>query len=100
MLNDLPGVKHNYAYFPIRVNAAQYGMTREGLYDKLKANNIMSRRYFYPLCSDFPVYRGLPSASAANRPVATAVAKEILCLPIYADLTEEDQARVISFIKP
>ena len=100
MLHDLPGVKHNYAYFPVRVNAAQYGMARDGLYEKLKADNIMSRRYFYPLCSDFPVYRGLPSASAANLPVATEVAKQILCLPIYADLTEEDQAKVISFIKP
>ena len=99
MLYDLPGVKHNYAYFPVRVNAAQYGMARDGLYDKLKADNIMSRRYFYPLCSDFPVYRGLPSASAANLPVATAVAKEILCLPIYADLTEEDQAKVIAAIR-
>ena len=99
MLYDLPGVKLNYAYFPVRVNAAQYGMARDGLYEKLKADNIMSRRYFYPLCSDFPVYRGLPSASAANLPVATAVAKEILCLPIYADLTEDDQAKVIAVIR-
>ena len=98
MLYDIPGVRHNYAYFPIRVNAKQYGMTRDELYDKLKTNNIMSRRYFYPLCSDFPTYRGFPSATAENLPVATQVAREILCLPMFADLTEEDQKRIISFI--
>ncbi len=99
MLYDIPGVKHNYAYFPIRVNSKKYGMTRDELYDKLKANNIMSRRYFYPLCSDFPTYRGLPSATADNLPVATKVAQEILCLPMFADLTVEDQTTIIAYIK-
>lgn len=98
MLYDIPGVKHNYAYFPIRVNAKQYGMTRDELYDKLKANDIRSRRYFYPLCSDFPTYRGLPSASAENLPVATRVAQEILCLPLFADLTEEAQRKIVDII--
>ena len=59
----------------------------------------MSRRYFYPLCSDFPTYSGLPSATAENLPVATRVAQEILCLPMFADLAEEDQAAVINLIK-
>ena len=95
MLYDLPEVKHNYAYFPIEVDAGKYGLTRDELYDKLKANNIYSRRYFYPLCSDFPTYRGLPSAAADNLPVATRVAQKILCLPMYAELTDEDQEKVI-----
>ena len=98
MLYDLPGVKHNYAYFPIEVDAKEYGMTRDELYDKLKADNVYSRRYFYPLCSDFPAYRGLPSATAANLPVATQVATKILCLPIYAELEEEDAQKVITII--
>jgi len=98
MLCDLPGVRHNYAYFPVRVNAEKYGMTRDELYNKLKANNIMSRRYFYPLCSDFPTYRGLPSAAPSNLPVASKVAQEILCLPMFADLAEEEQEKIIKRI--
>ena len=99
MLYDLPGVKHNYAYFPIEVEAAKYGMSRDALYEKLKKHNIMSRRYFYPLCSDFPTYRGLPSASPANLPVAKRVADEILCLPMFADLTPEDQREIVAIIR-
>ena len=80
------------------MDARAYGTTRDGLYDKLKANGIYSRRYFYPLCSDFPTYRGLPSATAANLPVATRVAEKILCLPIYADLAEKDQTEIINTV--
>ncbi len=98
MLYDLPGVRHNYAYFPIRINAEKYGMTRDELYNKLKSENIMSRRYFYPLCSDFPTYRGLPSAAASNLPVATRVAREILCLPMYAELTDEAIQKIVTLI--
>ncbi|MCQ2378321.1 MAG: DegT/DnrJ/EryC1/StrS family aminotransferase [Victivallaceae bacterium] len=98
MLYDLPGVRHNYAYFPILVDAEKYGITRDALYEKFKASGIMTRRYFYPLCSDFPTYRGLPSATAKNLPVATRVAQEILCLPMYADLTEEDLGKIIQFV--
>ena len=99
MLYDLPGVTHNYAYFPVLVDEARYGMSRDALYDKLKASNIYSRRYFYPLCSDFPTYRGLPSAAPANLPVATEVAQKILCLPIYADLTADDQSQIIKQVR-
>ena len=98
MLFDLPGVKHNYAYFPIEVDEREYGMTRDELYEKLKANNIYSRRYFYPLCSDFPTYRGLPSATAANLSVAATVSKRILCLPMYAGLTGENQINILNAI--
>lgn len=99
MLQDQPGVKHNYAYFPVEVHAKEYGHSRDALYDKLKANDIYSRRYFYPLCSDFPTYRGLPSATRANLPVATETAANILCLPIYAELAAEEQDRIIRIIR-
>jgi dTDP-4-amino-4,6-dideoxygalactose transaminase len=75
----------NCAYFPILVDH-DYPISRDDLYHKLKHNGIHPRRYFYPLISDFPMYRGLPSAKKENLPVATAVAQEILCLPIYPDL--------------
>ena len=73
-------------------------MTRDALYEKLKENDIFSRRYFYPLCSDFPTYRGLPSAAPARLPVATKVAQEVLCLPMYADLTEDELERIVSVL--
>lgn len=88
-LDDLPGVHHNYAYFPILVNAQQYGKTRDELYDELKRHNIFGRRYFYPLISQFPSYRGLPSAKAANLPVSEQVAEQVICLPIYPGLDNE-----------
>jgi dTDP-4-amino-4,6-dideoxygalactose transaminase len=78
----------NYAYFPILVNPS-YGLSRDGLFQKLQNNAIIARRYFYPLISEFPMYRGLPSAAPANLPVSTRVAQEVICLPIYPDLPLE-----------
>ena len=75
----------NYSYFPILVEA-DYPISRDDLYHKLKENDIHPRRYFYPLISDFPMYRGLTSAHRDNLPVATAAAQKILCLPIYPAL--------------
>ena len=71
---DMPGVRHNYSYFPIFVKAEEYGMTRDELYFKLKENNILGRRYFYPLISEFSTYRGLPSSAKENLPNATRIA--------------------------
>ncbi len=71
----------------------EYDMLRDGLHEKLKAENILSRRYFHPLCSEFSTYHGLPSSSAANLPVATSVARNILCLPMFAELTEEQAGK-------
>lgn len=99
MLYDLPGVWHNYAYFPISVNATEYGISRDTLYDMLKQNNILSRRYFYPLCSDFPSYRGLPSAAPSNLPVAVKTSASILCLPMYAELPPKQQSSIIDIIR-
>lgn len=87
----------NEAYFPILIEK-DYSMSRDDLYDKLKANGIFARRYFYPLISDFPMYRSLPSAHRDNLPVATEKANTVLCLPIYPDLTSHSQQRVIELI--
>ena len=97
-LNDIEGVRHNYSYFPIFITEKEYGMSRDTLYEKLKSQNILARRYFYPLISNFPMYRLLESARAENLPVATRLAGEVLCLPMYADLTDDDVARVIQVV--
>lgn len=75
----------NYAYFPILVDET-YRITRDELYDQLKATGIHPRRYFYPLIPEFPMYRGLPSADLGRLPIAKAASRQILCLPIYPDL--------------
>jgi dTDP-4-amino-4,6-dideoxygalactose transaminase len=88
----------NYAYFPVLVEAA-YPLNREALYDKLRDSKIFARRYFYPLISEFPMYRGLPSAARENLPVATATASKILCLPIYPQLSNEEIHRVAASLR-
>ncbi|MCL1933212.1 MAG: DegT/DnrJ/EryC1/StrS family aminotransferase [Candidatus Azobacteroides sp.] len=98
-LEDIPGIRHNYSYFPIFVDSEQYGMTRDELYFKMKENNILGRRYFYPLISTFSTYRGLESAKPENLPVATKIADSVICLPIYADLKTEDVERIVEIIK-
>ena len=97
-LNDIEGVRHNYSYFPIFITEKDYGMSRDSLYQKLKENNILGRRYFYPLISNFPVYRGFESSRPDNLPVATKLAEQVLCLPMYADLTDDDVDRVVSVV--
>lgn len=88
-LNVIKGVDQSYTYFPILIDSQKYGRTRDELYDELKRNNIYGRRYFYPLISQFPTYRGLPSAKSENLPVAAKVAEQVLCLPIFPDLEIE-----------
>lgn len=97
--HDTPGVRHNYSYFPIFVDAEKFGKTRDELYFKMKEANILGRRYFYPLISEFSTYRGLPSASRENLPNACRLAETVLCLPMHHALSEEDVERVISSIK-
>jgi len=97
-LEDIPDIRHNYSYFPIFVDTKQYGMSRDELYFKMKENNILGRRYFYPLISTFSTYRGLESAKAANLPVANKIADSVICLPIYARLETENIERIISLI--
>ena len=95
---DMPGVKHNYSYFPVFINAEEYGMTRDQLYFKLKESNVLGRRYFYPLISTFEPYRTLPSSAAENLPVATRIADEVICLPMHHELSEADVERVLDIM--
>jgi dTDP-4-amino-4,6-dideoxygalactose transaminase len=88
----------NYAYFPILVDD-NYPIARDELYMRLKARGIHPRRYFYPLISEFPMYRGLPSAHRDNLPCATAAARQVLCLPIYPDLGPDDVHRVVHALR-
>ncbi|MEI2419193.1 DegT/DnrJ/EryC1/StrS family aminotransferase, partial [Arthrospira platensis SPKY2] len=96
-LKDVKGIRcientgqlvSNYAYFPILVEL-DYPLTRDALYDSLREHNIYGRRYFYPLISDFPMYRGSPSAHPDNLLVAHKIANQVICLPIYPGLTNE-----------
>ena len=96
--NDLPGVRHNYSYFPIFIDAEKFGMTRDELYFRMKEEGVLSRRYFYPLISNFPTYRGLASANKENLPVGNKMADEVLCLPIHHALSDNDINRIISLI--
>jgi dTDP-4-amino-4,6-dideoxygalactose transaminase len=98
VLNDTDGVTHNYSYFPIFIQK-NHPIGRDELYIKLKEGNVFSRRYFYPLISNFSTYRGLPSAKASNLPVATALANEVLCLPIYPELSLIDVDDICALIK-
>ena len=96
--DDMPGVRHNYSYFPIFVDAEKYGMTRDELYFKMKDRNVWGRRYFYPLISEFSTYRGLESANPSNLPQATKMANSVICLPMHHALSEEDIQRTIDCI--
>jgi dTDP-4-amino-4,6-dideoxygalactose transaminase len=87
VMQDIPDVKHNYGYFPILVNAEQYGFTRDELHLILRECNIVSRKYFYPLCSHYSCYSAFPSAQKDNLPVAERVSSEVLCLPLYGKLS-------------
>jgi dTDP-4-amino-4,6-dideoxygalactose transaminase len=87
----------NYGYFPILVRP-EYPLSRDALYKKMLENRIYVRRYFYPLISEFPMYRGLPSAARSNLPVARKAADEVICLPIYAALSAEQVDKVVEII--
>ena len=98
-LNDMPGVRHCYSYFPIFVDHEKYGKTRDELYEELKKNNIFGRRYFYPLTSQFPTYRGLDSALPGKMPFAEKITKEVICLPMYADLDLQNVSTICRIIQ-
>lgn len=89
----------NYSYFPIFVDAATYGLTRDELYEKMRANNVLGRRYFYPLISTFSPYNMYPSAAKENLPNAHKMADTVICLPMHHALSEEDVKRVIECLK-
>lgn len=95
---DMPGVKHNYSYFPMFIDAEKYGMTRDELYFKMKEANVLGRRYFYPLISEFSTYRGLESARKENLPNAHKMADTVICLPMHHELSEGDMKRILKLI--
>ena len=96
--DDMPGVRHNYSYFPIFIDGNKYGLSRDDMYFKMKEQGVLSRRYFYPLISNFPTYRGLPTAQKENLPLGNKMAEEVLCLPMHHALSEEDLNRIINLI--
>ena len=98
-LPEFPNTRYNYGYFPIFVDEARYGMSRDALYEKLKAHNIFGRRYFYPLISTLNPYKDYPSANPNNLPIATKMANQVLCLPMHHKLSEYDVENVINNIR-
>jgi len=96
--DDMPGVRHNYSYFPIFIDAEKYGMTRDELYMKMKDQGVWGRRYFYPLISEFSTYRGLESSRPENLLNAHMMADTVICLPMHHALREEEINRIIDCI--
>lgn len=98
-VGDAGETRANYAYFPIMVEHPDYPMSRDQLYQLLKERGIYARRYFYPLISDFPMYKGLPSAARDNLPVAARASSQVLCLPIYSELDLAVVERTVNMIR-
>lgn len=99
VLNDIEGIRHSYTYFPVLIDEKEYGLSRDEVYETLKRHNIYGRRYFYPLISRFPTYRGLASANPANLPVANKIAEQVICLPIYSNLDFEVVELIVKLLK-
>lgn len=97
--DDVPGIRHNYSYFPIFIDGENFGLSRDDLYLKLKEQGVLSRRYFFPLISNFPTYRGLPTASRENLLHGNKMAEDVLCLPMHHALTDEEIQKIVSIIK-
>lgn len=96
--DDMPGVRHNYSYFPIFIDSEKFGKTRDDLYFEMRKANVLGRRYFYPLISEFSTYRGLPSATRENLPEAYKLSDNVICLPMHHGLSGDDVNRVINII--
>jgi len=97
-LADIDGIDHNHPYFPIFIDQKEYGKSRDELYEELKENNIFGRRYFYPLISHFPIYRGLDSAKPSNLSISEKIAEEVICLPIYPNLKDGEVEEICNII--
>src|SRR5918993_1272346 len=98
LLPQLPGVTDSRQYFVVRIDEAGFGRSRDAVHAELKTMNVMTRKYFYPLCSDYPCYRDLPSAAAVRLPVAQRAVREVLCLPIYGTLTLDAVDRICDLL--
>jgi dTDP-4-amino-4,6-dideoxygalactose transaminase len=106
LLGDVPGLRllappvratRNHSYFPVLVQP-EFPVSRDVLVERLRAEGIMARRYFYPLISDFPMYRGMPSADRSRLPVAAAASDRVLCLPIYPSLPDTEVERIAQHV--
>lgn len=95
---EVPGVTYNYPYFAIKVNKDEYGLSRDELFDKLKEFNVIARKYFYPICSNFQCYRDINSASKSKLPVANKVSEMVLCLPLHGKLLDDEVANICDII--
>lgn len=93
------GDRYNYSYFPVLVDEKEYGMSRDALYEKMRAAGVCGRRYFYPLISTFAPYRDLPSADPANLPNAVRLADSVICLPMHHLLSDDDLERVMAVVE-
>ena len=98
MFSEDSSVTYNYSYFPIFIDNRNFWTTRDDLFINLRANGILSRRYFYPLISNFKPYQHIPSASRENLPVANKMADSVLCLPIHHLLNDDQLERIVSFV--
>lgn len=98
-LNDLDGVRHNYSYFPIIIDEQEYGLSRDALYEKLRENNVLARRYFYPLITEFEYYKNNNKTVQYNCDIAKSISGNVLCLPMHHELTLEDVTYILDLIK-
>jgi dTDP-4-amino-4,6-dideoxygalactose transaminase len=107
-LSGIPGISHytvpgnitnSYQYFVVRINGEEYGMSRDEVYSRFREYNVLTRKYFHPLCSDYDCYRHLPSADPAKLPAAKKIVDEVLCLPLYGGLEHEHVERICEIIK-
>jgi dTDP-4-amino-4,6-dideoxygalactose transaminase len=98
-LQDIPDVRHCYSYFPVFINREAFGAARDEVYERLRTSNIYGRRYFYPLISQFPMYRGLESAQRGRMPVAELATEQVICLPLHSELTETDLDMITEVLK-
>lgn len=98
LMPQLPGVTDSYQYFVVRIDPASFGRTRDAVQDALKAANVLTRKYFFPLCSDYPCYRQLSSAAPPGLPVAHRAVREVLCLPLYGTLPLDAVDRICGML--
>ena len=98
LMPQLPGVSDSYQYFVVRIDASRFGMTRDVVQERLKAYNVLTRKYFFPLCSEYPCYAELPSSAPANLPVAHRAVREVLCLPLYGSLPLDAVDRICDLL--
>jgi dTDP-4-amino-4,6-dideoxygalactose transaminase len=94
-----PGIRHSLQYFVIRIDERAFGRSRDEVHERFKEYNVITRKYFYPLCSDYSCYRHLPSAAPDQLPVAQKVVSEVLCLPFYGGLRCEDVESICAILK-